>query len=987
MKQVLLKRVFLFGLLLLMGIGLEAQITDIPDALKIKLQGKTKLAAIMKEVEDYYANAGRNEHGNEAAEGESSYQHWKRWEWWMSSHLDANGDFINISKANRKALDSLNAKWANSLREEASRFRQQPVGENTVTNINGANQTNFSGLTYGQWWNVGPTINSSGSGRGKGIGRLDRIAFHPTDANIIYVGAPMGQLWKTTNGGSSWTSMTDALSNPGIAAIAISPTNGNVIYILTGDGDSHGPVFLVYNHGASAASNGCFKSIDGGQSWVKMGDLYTGVDEYTCHKLAISETNENYLFATTNKGIYRTVDGGLTWTMVKTGMDWDIKFKPGSDSTIYATSDSAIFYSTQGGRINTWDTATTNFSIARSSRIELAVSANSPSYVYALCGKAGSGSFTGIFRSGNSGVDYTRKCNTPNILGSTESGGDFDDQSFYDLGITIKPTNAEYVATAGITVWVSNGNNGATSMVWSTKYWEDNPGAANKYIHPDVHAVAYNPLNNYLYAVSDGGVFRSMDDGTSWTDLSAGIANSQLYAMSMKDTDGDGNADGLAIITGAQDNGVKYRSDLGSTFSHLSSGDGNSCAINGLHPDTLYMSINNGLNKSTNQGASTVLNLVVDWFSPIALDYTAPDTVYVGGGFTRRSYNGFIGAFASLAANTSRVLVTTPSNQLRLYGSSGTSMIASNNRGTNWSNIIWPAGGPTLTINDIKTYPTNSGEVYVCFGGYADSNKVKRSTNSGGVWEDWTGSLPNVPTYALAVGTEGVYLGTELGVFFRSYSMTDWVPFYNGMPRIPVTKLVLNNNGTIYASTFGRGIWYSERRGSTCNDLLYVTGMHNGAWYYEANIGANTVLTSPGSSGTEIFMQAGDSVILKPGFEVKKGAFFKGYIAPCNNGGVPVTTAKGSNAGMIVPHLREILPAKKQPLKNADYFQVVKETIEFNLTQKGMLKMMIKQKDGSWVLFYPEDIYYPGFYSLPLPKSEMPEFKFVLDESEMLQLK
>ena len=986
MKQVLVKRVILFGLFLLIGIGLKAQINNIPQALKIKLQGKTTLPAIMKEVEDYYANEGRNEHGNEVEEGENSYQHWKRWEWWMSSHLDANGNFINISKANRKALDSLNAKWRVPLLQDADNFRQQPLGENTAANFNGDNPANFTGLTYGQWWNVGPTINANGAGDIKGIGRLDRIAFHPTDANIIYVGAPMGQLWKTTNGGASWTSMTDALSNPGIAAIAISPTNGNVIYILTGDGDSHVPGYFVYDHGASAASGGCFRSIDGGGTWVKMGDLYTGVDGYTCHKLAISETNENYLFATTTKGIYRTVNGGDSWTQVKTGMDWDIKFKPGSDSTIYATSDSAIFYSTQGGRINTWDTATTNFSIDRSGRIELAVSANSPSYVYALCGNASVGSFTGIFRSGNSGVDYTRKCNTPNILGSTESGSDYDDQSVYDLGITVKPTNAEFVATAGLTVWVSNGNNGATSMVWSTKYREGNAGAANKYIHPDVHAVAYNPLDNNLYAVSDGGIFRSTDDGTSWTDLSAGITNTQLYGMSMKDTDGDGDADGLAIISGAQDNGIKYRSGLGSTFSHLYCCDGASTAINGLHPATLYMAINNGIYKSTDEGVSSSWKYSSDYFSPIALDYTAPDTVYLGGNTTKRSFNGLNSLNLNVGVSTSRVLVTTPSNQLRLYGSSGSDIIASNNRGVNWLNIIWPAGGPTLTINDIKTYPTNSNEVYVCFGGYSDSNKVKRSTNSGGVWEDWTGSLPNVPTYALAVGTEGVYLGTELGVFFRSYSMTDWVPFYNGMPRIPITKLVLNNNGTIYASTFGRGIWYSERRGSTCSDLLYVTGLHNGAWYYEANIGANSVLTTPGSSGTEIFIQAGDTVVLRPGFEVKAGAFFNGYIAPCNNGGVPSTSAKGGKTGMLVPHLKEFLPAKKQPLQKINYFQVVKDSIEFNLVQKGILKMMIKKEDGSWALFYPEDSFYPGFYSLPVPHSKIMEFKFLLNGIEMMHL-
>jgi photosystem II stability/assembly factor-like uncharacterized protein len=984
MKQILLNLIILFVVFLLTGIGIKAQVKDIPQALKIKLQGKTKLSDIMIEVDYYYTNQGKKDNGKEVEEGESSYQHWKRWERWMSSHLDVNGDFININKANGKALDLLNAKWETTLHEQANRLHQQPLGENAATNFKGNSPSNIEGLTYGQWWNVGPTINASGSGDLKGVGRFDRIAFHPTDANIFYVGAPTGQLWKTTNGGVSWASITDALSNPGIAGIAISPTNGNVIYILTGDGDSHNPGNFVYDYGASPASSGGFKSIDGGQTWVKMGNLYTGADEYTCHKLTISEFNENYLFATTNKGIYRTMDGGISWTQVKAGKAWDVKFKPGSDSIIYATTDSAIFYSTKGGRINTWDSATTNYSVAKSLRIELAVSANSPDYVYALCGNAATGSFTGIFRSGNSGVDYTRRCVTPNILGSTESGGDGDDQSNYDLCIALKPTNAEFVVTGGITVWVSNGNNGATNMVWCTKYREGSAGAANKYIHPDVHAVAYNPLNNNLYALSDGGVYRSTDDGTSWTDMSAGIANSQLYDMTMKDSDGDGEAEGFAILTGAQDNGIKYRSDAGGIFSHIFCCDGASTAINGLHPDTMYMIINTSLYKTTNGGGAVINRFQTDWFSPIAVDYTAPDTIYVGGANIKRTFNGFIGR-TNLNVNASRVLVTTPSSKSRLYASSGSDIIASNNIGESWVNIKW-SGGPTLTVNDIKTYPTNANEVYVCFGGYSDSNKVKRTTNSGGVWQDWTGSLPNVPTYSLAVGTEGVYLGTELGVFFRSYSMTDWVPFYNGMPRIPVTKLVLNKNGTIYASTFGRGIWYSERRSSTCNNLLYVAGLHNGAWYYEANVGANTVLTSTGSSGTEIFMQAGDSVVLKPGFEVKSGAFFKGYIAPCNNGGVPSTSAKGSNNGFLVPHLKEYLPAKKQPLKNANYFQVVKETIEFNLTQKGILKMMVKNEDGSWALFYPEDSFYPGLYSLPAPKTKIMEFKFLLDGGAIEQL-
>jgi hypothetical protein len=217
--------------------------------------------------------------------------------------------------------------------------------------------------------------------------------------------------------------------------------------------------------------------------------------------------------------------------------------------------------------------------------------------------------------------------------------------------------------------------------------------------------------------------------------------------------------------------------------------------------------------------------------------------------------------------------------------------------------------------------------------------------------------------------------------------MTDWVPFYNGMPKVAVTEMSVNANGLIYASTFGRGAWLSSRR-AACSPLITVSGVHNGSWYYEASAGANVTLTSPASGTNEIYVHTGDSVVLKPGFEVLAGAFFKGYIAPCSTGGLPTAAPAGqNNSGFDVPHIKEIKPKVKLPLQAGDYFQVVNGNIEFNLTKKGNIKMMLKQKDGSWAYFYPEDIFYPGFYSLPLPEVTNPSLKILLNEREINQLK
>jgi hypothetical protein len=992
-----MKNIFIKGAILLLLFYSPLQIIAqkfVPEDLRQQLQGKIKLPEIMQVVDTYYA--GTDNHGG-PGEVEKAYIHWKRWEWWMSSHLDGNGNFVkNINQLNFDGLNEADRKWGAEINQmlldnQGRNFSRPAVEREQSGNFDGGgSETN--NLAYGDWSFLGPTGDGAGPGDIKGKGRLDRIAFHPTDANIIYVGAPGGNLWKTTNGGTTWASVTDGLSNPGIAGIAISPTDGNIIYILTGDGDSYNPGYLVYDYGSSRASIGVFKSIDGGASWAKTGDLYTGGD-YEGHKLTVSPVNGNVLLATTSQGIYRTSDGGVTWTQVKTGEHWDIKFKPGSGTTVYATSGSAIFYSTTGGVAGSWNTATTDFSVASSGRIELAVSAANTNYVYALCGLVtAAGQFTGIFRSTNSGVGYTRRTNIPNILGSEENGSGSSDQSAYDLGITAKPTDAEYIATCALNVWVSNGSNGGSAMIWSTKYREGYAGAANKYIHPDVHAVEYNPLNDYLYAATDGGFYRSTNDGLSWTNFTNSIATSQLYGLAMRDSDGDGDGDGLGFLTGAQDNGMKHRLDAGATnFDHVICCDGYGTAIPAKDADILYMNINSNFYKSTDGGATAVFRFGVTFFSPIVCDYIQSDTVYIGGTSTRRSYNGFAtAANLTVATSTRRVLATCPSNQARLYGSAGTNVIRSDDRIATWATKSgtagWPAG--TFTINDIEVYPTNSLEVYVCFGGYSAGNKVMRSTTGGDSWTNWSGSLPNIPTYGLAVAPEGVYVGTEFGVFFRSYSMTDWVPFYNGMPRTPVTEIAVNNNGLIYASTFGRGTWLGSRR-SACTSLLTIAGSRTGAYYYEAADGVNATITTSGTTGDEIFAQAGDTVVMLPGFEIKTGSYFKAYIAPCSNGGIPVANRPGTTeAGVIlVPHITEIRQDIKKPAVTDNYFTLVDGKIEFNIAQKGELAMLGKRSDGSWGIFYPADIFYPAFYSLPIPERNITEFKFLLNGKEMTQLK
>jgi hypothetical protein len=956
-----IKLLFTLPALLCLSISLRSQ--EINPALQQKLRGKNTLPEIMKVVDAYYENEGKKERIQKNEAGEDAYNHWKRWEWWMLSHLDSAGGFTNINQRNENAFNADAQRWSGVLKNK------YPV---TAAPHHETQRTETPDAPFGNWAFLGPTAEGTGVGDIKGLGRMDRIAFHPTNANIIYAGSPSGGLWQTNNGGTTWNMITGSLPALGVSALAISAAAPATIYLLTGDGNSFGSGFAVYNYGSSLPCIGIYKSTDGGVTWTKASNIYNGTGNFVGHQLSVSSTNANYIYAATNQGLYRSTDGALTWQQVRTGNHWDVELKPGNDSTVYTSQGGVVAYSAQGGRGGTFSNATFDFDISSAARIELAVSGNNNNYVYALCsGVPAFGEYKGLFRSVNSGAAFARRSNTPNIFSSSKTGNDIDDQSTYDLALCVKPTDANFVLTGGLCVWRSNGSNGGSSMVYSTVYRESF-GTATEYIHPDVHAVLYNPLNGYIYAATDGGIYRSINDGVAWVNLSAGVSTTQFYHFSMRDANADGEMDGTQILGGAQDNGIKYRPNNSATvFNHLVCCDGFGSAIKPNNPNVLYYNSNDLFLKTTDGGPNGFFVSFCNFFAPIAIDYNFPDTVYLGGGTTRRSYNGFAtAANLTVSTNTGRVLTTCPSNSARLYGSGTTDVLRSDDRAATWvtksGTTGWPAG--TFTINSIKTFPSNSLEVYVGMGGYSTGNKVMRSTNGGDSWSNWSGTLPNVPVHSLAVTVEGVYAGTEIGVYFRDYSMSDWIPFYNGLPRIAITDLWPNANGLLYASTFGRGIWTSPRR-STCSDFVTASGDKDGPWYYEANRAVTATITSSGSQGSEIFLQGGDSILLKPGFHVKAGSYLLGYIAPCKTGGIPVAGKNG--ATYFIPHLSEVKPQVQQPLQPQNYYQVTDERLFFNVIEKSRLQIQTLQADGSFTDIYPDDIIYPGLYVLPKPQGDV----------------
>src|SRR4030095_7711990 len=251
--------------------------------LKQLLDGKTKLPEIMKIVDQYYAD-----HPEEENEFESEYLQWKRWEWYMSSRVGPNGELVNISEMLMKGL----------------REKEKMEQPSTDRNIN-------SGWTF-----VGPSSSPllNQDANFNGLGRVNKVIFHPSNASIIYICTPNGGLWNTLNGGTTWNSLTDNLPAIGISGVVVSYSNPNIIYLLTGDGDD-----AYGGFGYGIRSIGVLKSTDAGASWHQTDTLPDTGNSYFGNALEQSPTDPQVLIAATSAGLYRTTDGGTNWTKEEGG--------------------------------------------------------------------------------------------------------------------------------------------------------------------------------------------------------------------------------------------------------------------------------------------------------------------------------------------------------------------------------------------------------------------------------------------------------------------------------------------------------------------------------------------------------------------------------------------------------------------------------------------------------------------------------------------
>jgi len=715
---------------------------------------------------------------NDEERGETpGFEVFKRWEWFWEPRVDAEGNFPSSDHI----INEYNKVFA------AQQQKSQQVSQ------------------LANWQLVGPYLSIPTSGGG--MGRVNCIRYKPGNNNEVWIGTPAGGIWKSTNGGSTWDyTTTDNLPVLGVSDIAFNPLRPNTVYIATGDGPA-GDTYSV----------GVLKSTNGGQTWNTTGMTYSLSINRKIDKLIMHPSDTSILFAATSTGLMRTLNGGATWTTVRSGAIRDVEFKPGDPTVVYACNNTTIYKSTNSGA--SFTASATGLPTTGVGRIELGVTAASNTTVFALLSDASSQGFLGLYRSTDSGATWTLRTNTPNLLGFNANGGDTGGQAFYTLTLCVSQTNANELYVGGVNIWKST--NGGTSFTLNA-HWTG--GGGRPYVHADIHDIEYVPgTTGGLIVGSDGGVFRSTNNGGAYSDLSAGLAIKQIYRMS--------NATGSTteLIYGSQDNGTNMRTT--GSFDKVIGGDGMDCLIDPTDDNICFGELYYGdLQKSTNAGNSFYsIAPATDgaWVTPFAMAASNHNIMYAG--YTeiwKSTDNGENWTQMTTGLNNGTYVDVAISdiNPNVVYAIGNGRVYKTTDGGSNWTiiNSSLPGSGYTR----IMVKPNDPNTAFLTISSFLTTGKVYMTTNGGTTWTNLTKTgLPGVPVNCIVYQNNTpnrVFVGTDLGVYVTDDNLTSWFPFNTGLPNTVITDLDFQYAANLLrASTYGRGVWETDMSSA------FITGTNN----------------------------------------------------------------------------------------------------------------------------------------------------------------
>ncbi|HKQ58561.1 MAG TPA: T9SS type A sorting domain-containing protein [Candidatus Eisenbacteria bacterium] len=711
-------------------------------------------------------------------------------------------------------------------------------------------------------------------------GRVSAIAIHPANPDIAYVGAAQGGVYRTLDGGATWTAIFDDAASLAIGALALAPSDPGILYVGTGEGngscDSFFGVGLYRIDAADTAPvlNGPFNPtpINGGAK------TFTG---RAISRILVDPANPAIVFASTVGGVgglgcealpgaavlglYRSADAtsaspGFTKLTVASAGD------RGVSDMVYDPTDpthNTLVCWVQGGTgagdggihrttnalasppafTQTFQT-TANF--ARGALSVVRIGGVTTMMVATGESAAGTGCTTGsgaLRKSMDGGVTWGAKL--------AAGGGFCGGQCWYDIAIAICPNDASVILIGG-----QNDDVCARILSLSTDGGASfsGPGVVSAGLHADAHVIAFAPSNpQVVYFGNDGGIFRSTNRGVSWTSINtAGFNATQFQSLALHPLDR------WFTIGGTQDNGTPfYRPDQ--TWIRADWGDGGFAQIDRNAPNTtnvrMYHTYFNQRNLLVGYARVTHVNnawnglwtflgngqngISIDdnvlFYAPLALGPGNPSTIYYG---TQRLYRSADGGDTHTTASQnpigpgviSAIGISPQDDKARIVGTTFGRVLMTQTGSSTLTDVTSPSM-PSRFVTRTVFDPNDVNAAWACFTGFGlpPGHHIWKTTNLAGGAATWSASgfgLPDAPVNAFAIDALHpleMYAGTDVGVYKSSDGGASWVPFTTGMPVVAVFDMAIQPvYGVLRVATHGRGIWERDIYPSTVSVAALV---------------------------------------------------------------------------------------------------------------------------------------------------------------------
>jgi photosystem II stability/assembly factor-like uncharacterized protein len=687
--------------------------------------------------------------------------------------------------------------------------------------------------------NIGPAIMG---------GRIDDFAVVESNPSVFYVGTASGGILKTTNGGTTFEPVFDDQPVSSIGDLAIAPSDPQIVYAGTGEPN---------NRQSSSWGNGVYKTLDGGKSWQHLGLAET----HHIGRMVVHPRNPDVVYVAalgrlwgpgTERGLYKTTDGGRTWTNTKfvdadTGFV-DVAIDPESPDTLYAASyqrrrtpfgfngggpGSALWKTVDGGA--SWTKLTKGLPEGEIGRVAVAVYAREPNIVYALVEHAKEG---GVYRSEDRGESWSKISST-------------NPRPSYYSKIRIDPASDRRIWVLGASMYTSEdgGKTFKTDVVDK--------------IHGDFHALWIDPASSdHMLLGSDGGIHVSYDRGRSW-DFVNTVPLAQFYEVALDDQRP------YHVYGGLQDNGsweapsrTFFRQGISNDeWLRVGGGDGFYCVPDPSDADVVYIESQDG-NVSRLHRASGQRRIIrpepppgekyrFNWNSPILVSRHDPKTIYYGGNRVfgsknrgddwtlvspdltssddvKRDATPIFGKPAKelLSRNDGVVhfgtITTLSESPLRAgvlwAGTDDGNLQVSRDSGATWTSVAARVPGvPKGTyVSRVEASRTGEGAAYVAFDGHRANDfgvYLFYTADYGQSWKSVSSNLPAGGTLSVIrehpKNADVLFVGSERALFASWDKGASWTALRGkNLPTVPVDDIQIHaREGDLVLATHGRGVW------------------------------------------------------------------------------------------------------------------------------------------------------------------------------------